>query len=86
MDHKKEAKWMSERGYDEWTDEEMITALYGGEENVKNLRVLTHEEVYLGQRAKYLSYLEWPNETEARREGWRKGIEKLDEWYASVSK
>jgi hypothetical protein len=86
LDHKKEANWMSDRSWDEMTNEEQIAALYGGEENMKNIRALTHEEVYLGQRAKYLSYLEWPNETESRREGWRKDIEKLDEWYASVSK
>lgn len=45
----KESKNMNEELYDTYdtmTDEEKITAIYGGQDNFSRLRVLTHEETY----------------------------------------
>lgn len=43
-------------------DERTILAIYGGSENMKNLRVLTHCEYRAIQMAKLREYLSWPNE------------------------
>lgn len=43
-------------------DERAILAIYGGSENMKNLRTLTQCEYRAIQMAKLREYLSWPNE------------------------
>lgn len=45
-------------------DESAILAIYGGSENVKNLRTLTHCEYRAIEMSKLRKYLSWPNERE----------------------
>lgn len=52
-------------GDDEVTgDERAITSIYGGSENMKNLRILTLCEYRAIEIAKLREYLSWPNERE----------------------
>lgn len=43
-------------------DERTILAIYGGSENMKNLRTLTQCEYRAIEMAKLREYLSWPNE------------------------
>lgn len=71
---------------DEQDDETLneLLQIYGSEENILNLRPMTHEESYIAHREKILGYITaWPDDN--RQSRWQRELEELDDWYAKIS-
>lgn len=64
--------------YASLTDEEIIEAMYGGAENMKNLVLLTNQQVIDIQRSKILSYLDRPDTPEHMKHLYLESLKELD--------
>jgi hypothetical protein len=65
---------------DEYSSERMLLHIYGGEENMKNLVILTHEQTYEHQKGKLLDYLARTDLDERTRENSQKDLAVLETW------
>lgn len=70
----------------EYSDSENeILAIYGGAENMKNLVPLTEQQVIDIKRAKVLSYLEWSDNPEWRRQMYLDELKELDAYLIKLN-
>lgn len=74
-----------ESDYSSLSDEEIIEAMYGGAENMKNLVLLTNQQVIDIQRSKILSYLDQPDTPEHMKHVYLERLENLDTYEKSLA-